>query len=57
MSRIGRSPITIPKDVKVNVSERSLEIQGPKGKLTTPVPPGISFALSGRSSQCCLPQM
>jgi len=52
MSRIGRSPITIPKDVKVNVSERSLEIQGPKGKLTTPVPPGISFALSAGTLTC-----
>ena len=52
MSRIGRSPITIPKDVKVNVGERSLEIQGPKGKLTTPVPPGISFALSGGQLSC-----
>jgi large subunit ribosomal protein L6 len=52
MSRIGRSPITIPKEVKVNVSERSLEIQGPKGKLTTPVPPGISFALAGGQLTC-----
>jgi large subunit ribosomal protein L6 len=52
MSRIGRSPITIPKDVKVKVGERSLEIQGPKGKLTTPVPPGISFALSGAELVC-----
>ena len=24
-----------------------LEVQGPKGKLSTPVPPGISFALTG----------
>jgi len=52
MSRIGRSPITIPKDVKVQVKERSLEIQGPKGKLTTPVPPGIAFSLSGSELVC-----
>ena len=52
MSRIGRSPITIPKDVKVNVGERSLEIQGPRGKLTTPVPQGIAFALSGTELTC-----
>lgn len=52
MSRIGRSPITIPKDVKVKLGERSLEIQGPKGKLTTPVPPGIAFALSGAELIC-----
>jgi large subunit ribosomal protein L6 len=45
MSRVGRKVIPVPKDVKVKIGERSLEVQGPKGRLTTPVPPGISFAL------------
>jgi large subunit ribosomal protein L6 len=45
MSRVGRKAISIPKDVKVTVAGSSLQVQGPKGKLTTPVPPGISFAL------------
>ena len=27
-------------------------MQGPKGKLTSPVPPGISFVLSGTELQC-----
>jgi large subunit ribosomal protein L6 len=27
-------------------------VQGPKGKLTTPVPPGIKFALSGQELSC-----
>jgi large subunit ribosomal protein L6 len=43
MSRVGRKVIPIPKDVKVQIGAESL--QGPKGKLTTPVPPGISFKL------------
>jgi large subunit ribosomal protein L6 len=45
MSRVGRKAIPIPKDVKVQIESTSLEVQGPKGKLTTPVPPGISFKL------------
>lgn len=52
MSRIGRKVIAVPKDVKVQVSETALQIQGPKGKLTTPVPPGISFALAGGELSC-----
>jgi large subunit ribosomal protein L6 len=45
MSRVGRKVIPVPKDVKIKIGEQSLEVQGPKGRLTTPVPPGISFAL------------
>jgi large subunit ribosomal protein L6 len=45
MSRVGRKVITVPKDVKVQIGEGSLQIQGPKGKLSTPVPPGITFSL------------
>jgi large subunit ribosomal protein L6 len=44
MSRVGRKPISLPKEVKVAIGDGALEVQGPKGKLTTPVPPGISFA-------------
>ncbi len=52
MSRVGRKVIAVPASVKVSVSERALEVQGPKGKLTTPVPPGIKFALSGQELSC-----
>jgi len=45
MSRVGKKVIEIPKDVKINITESALEVQGPKGKLTTPVPSGISFKL------------
>lgn len=37
MSRIGVRPIIIPKDVKVNVTKQSIEVQGPKGKLEFPI--------------------
>ena len=52
MSRVGRKVIAVPTGVKVSVSEASLEVQGPKGKLTTPVPPGIKFALQGQELSC-----
>ena len=45
MSRVGRKAIPIPKDVKVQIEGSTIHVQGPKGKLTTPVPPGISFKL------------
>jgi large subunit ribosomal protein L6 len=52
MSRVGRKVIVVPAGVKVQVSERALEVQGPKGRLTTPVPPGIRFALEGQQLSC-----
>lgn len=52
MSRVGRKIIVVPSSVKVSVKDAALEVQGPKGKLTTPVPPGISFVLSGTELSC-----
>lgn len=34
MSRIGKKPITIPKGVKVALQNKSLKVEGPKGKLS-----------------------
>jgi large subunit ribosomal protein L6 len=51
MSRIGKKPISIPKGVKVDVQPGAVEVQGPKGKLRQPLPPGIGFELSGDSLQ------
>jgi large subunit ribosomal protein L6 len=45
MSRIGKKPIAIPKGVNVTIHAGSLEIQGPKGKLTQRIPPGIAFEM------------
>jgi large subunit ribosomal protein L6 len=47
MSRIGRMPITIPKDVKVVCDPSKVEVTGPKGLLTRPLPQGISASLEG----------
>lgn len=34
MSRIGRKPVEVPKNVKVAVSGRTVSVEGPKGTLT-----------------------
>ena len=39
MSRIGKKPIPVPKGVTVNVKGDAVEVKGPKGALTQPVPP------------------
>ena len=52
MSRVGRKLIVVPKDVKVGIEAGALQIQGPKGNLKTPVPPGISFVLEGGQLSC-----
>src|SRR6516162_10066626 len=41
MSRIGKKPIAIPKGVTINVEGNTVKVQGPKGKLETPLPAGI----------------
>ena len=41
MSRIGRKPIALPKGVTVKLEGNTVAVQGPKGKLETPLPPGI----------------
>jgi large subunit ribosomal protein L6 len=43
MSRIGRKPIPLPSGVKIALQSDRIEVQGPKGKLTVPLPHGITF--------------
>lgn len=45
MSRIGAKPIVIPKEVKVEVKEGSICIEGPKGKLTQPLSNRINLEI------------
>jgi large subunit ribosomal protein L6 len=42
MSRIGKKPIVLPAGVKVQIGDQ-LEVTGPKGKLTVPIPEGITI--------------
>jgi len=42
MSRVGKLAIVMPKGVKVSIRPDKLEVEGPKGKLTSPLFPGIT---------------
>ena len=42
MSRIGKQPVAIPAGVKVAVSQGTVKVEGPKGKLERLLPAGIS---------------
>src|ERR1017187_9214365 len=43
MSRIGNKIIPVPSGVKIQIKPGSVEVQGPKGKMTIAVPHGIAF--------------
>lgn len=45
MSRIGKKPITIPNQVKINIADSKISIEGPKGKLEHVLPNAISAEL------------
>ena len=47
MSRIGRSPITVPSGVEVTLSGRSVAVKGPKGTLTRDLPGEITVSQDG----------
>jgi large subunit ribosomal protein L6 len=43
MSRVGRKPIPLPANVKVDIRDGRLEAKGPRGALAVAVPAGIRF--------------
>lgn len=45
MSRIGKKPVAIPKDVKVAVLDGLVYVEGPKGKLSRPLSDRIKLEL------------
>jgi large subunit ribosomal protein L6 len=45
MSRLGKSPISLPKGVDVKIADGQIKVTGPKGALTFPAAEGISIAI------------
>ena len=43
MSRIGKKPIAMPANVKYTVEGNTVLVEGPKGKVTALIPPGITL--------------
>lgn len=51
MSRIGRKPIPVPKNIKVGVSGRTVTVEGPKGTLTLDHRPELQVAFDDGAKQ------
>jgi large subunit ribosomal protein L6 len=49
MSRIGKKPVTLPKGVKVTVIGSEAVVEGAKGKLSCPIPAGITLDIQADS--------
>lgn len=49
MSRIGNTPITVPSDVDVTLSGRSISVKGPKGSLERELPGSITIDKDGET--------
>jgi len=47
MSRVGRSPITVPKGVDVSIADGRVTVKGPKGALERELPAGITVRQDG----------
>lgn len=47
MSRLGKTPIELPKNVEVKIQDGQVVVKGPKGSLTFPAVPGITVREEG----------
>ena len=47
MSRIGKSPVALPKGVEVSVDAGSVTVKGPLGALTQPLATGVKVLKNG----------
>lgn len=41
MSRIGKIPVSVPKEVKISIAPKNVHMESGKGKLDLPLPSGI----------------
>ena len=45
MSRIGKKPVPVPKDVTVQITGNSITVKGPKGELSRSIHPTMTLAM------------
>lgn len=43
MSRLARTPVELPKNVKLSFDKSSVHVEGPKGKLSMPLPAEVTL--------------
>jgi large subunit ribosomal protein L6 len=44
VSRVGKKPITVPKNVQIAYADGDLTVKGPKGELHVPVPSSVTYS-------------
>ncbi|MDR2674335.1 MAG: 50S ribosomal protein L6 [Opitutaceae bacterium] len=47
MSRIGKVPVTIPPKVKIDIKDHTVNVEGPKGKVSKTFDPAVTIKLDG----------
>jgi large subunit ribosomal protein L6 len=55
MSRIGNKSLTFPKGVALKVTDRVVEVKGPKGALSIPLPEGIDIEVDATHAHLTRP--
>lgn len=50
MSRIGKKPIVVPNNVKLNLTDRDLTVEGPNGKLQYKLHPYIKLQMKDKTA-------
>jgi large subunit ribosomal protein L6 len=51
MSRIGKKPVKVPANVKVNVADHTIHVEGPKGKLQWSFRPEVSVKFDAEAKE------
>ncbi|MBB3208408.1 large subunit ribosomal protein L6 [Rhodopirellula rubra] len=51
MSRIGKKPVAIPAGVSITVNDRTLDVEGPKGKLSFTHRPEVSVEVDADAKE------
>lgn len=47
LSRVGKRPVVLPKGVTASIGNGKVDIKGPKGSLSQPIPPTVNVTQSG----------
>jgi large subunit ribosomal protein L6 len=47
MSRLGKTPISVPKNVEVKIAQGLVSLKGPKGQLSLQLPAGLTLKQEG----------
>jgi large subunit ribosomal protein L6 len=55
MSRIGKTPVTVPAGVEVSIADRTITVKGPKGTLSRQIPGEIEVSVDEGVLTCTRP--